>query len=125
MRQPLRRGTWCTNGPAPRSPNSVTTKHFTGIKRKIQAELAPAVLFFFFSGVGSGAAQKQRESFARRIELAANPPKKDIQAASCFFFLQLHPQQRRSGLSEEHPDRPTRAPGGPCDLNLFLSSTTK
>lgn len=126
MRQLLRHGTCCTNGPAPRSPNSVTTKHFTGIKRapsKNKAKLAPSSAFFF-SGVGSGAAQKQQESFARRIELAANPPKIPT-GRIVHFFLQLHPQHSRSGLSEEHPDRPTRAPGGPCDLNLFLSSTTK
>lgn len=84
--------------------------------------------FFFLSPSGlwrSTEAAQKRESFARRIELAANPPKKDVQAASCFFSSTASAAQPLWCLSEEHPDRPTRAPGGPCDLNLFLSSTTK
>lgn len=122
-RQPRRRGTWRTNAPAPRSPNSVTTKHFTGIKRAPPKTSKASASSAFFFPEWALAQHRIRESFARRIELAANTPPKTGRIVH--FSSTASAAQPLWCLSEEHPDRPTRAPGGPCDLNLFLSSTTK
>lgn len=120
IRQPLRRGTWRTNGPAPRSPNSVTTKYFTGIKRAPPktSKASPSSAFFFRSGLW-------RSTESERVLPAAlswqrTPPNRIVH-----FSSTASAAQPLWCLSEELPDRPTRAPGGPCDLNLFLSSTTK
>lgn len=122
----VRLGTCCTNGPAPRSPNSATTKYFTGIKRAPKTSvLAPAGRFFFF-GVGWRSTEKaySRESLPA-LSRQRNPPQTGPDRAFSSTASAAHqfsgPRSGASPPSQEETERPTCAPGGPCDLKTSFS----